>query len=262
MKRLVLSAVLMLCSAVAHAGEPALWVSRAPGFETSEVGLDVFSLNLAKLYLERIDPAKWNFRVKTDPSGAHDLRDWMAETGATLVVNGSYYAPNKQPVTPVSSDGKLVAPKRYVTRNGAFLASNKSAAVVNLRGLSWQQAFAGRSNALVSFPLLMVNGVAVKLGGSTRPANRSFIAQDKAGRIVIGTTSLAPVSLQDFATLLAGLKLDLVTAVNLDGGPLACQSLQTATLKREVCDSELLPVDFSGNTYVQKLPVVIAVTPN
>ncbi len=262
MKRGWLGAVILLCATGAQAHEPAIWISRAPGFDTAEVGLDVFSLGLGSLYLERIDPAKWTFRVKTDASGSHDLRGWMAETGAALVVNGSYYAPNKQPVTPLLSDGKLTAPKRYVTRNGAFVASSKFAAVVNLRGSSWQKAFAGRSNALVSFPLLVVNGTAAKVGGSTRPANRSFVAQDKAGKIVIGTTSLAPVSLQEFATLLAGLKLELVTALNLDGGPLACQSLRIASLKREVYDSELLPVDFSGNTYVQKLPIIIAVTPN
>lgn len=262
MKRGWLGAVILLCASAAQPHEPAIWISRAPGFDTAEIGLDVFSLGLGRLYLERIDPAKWSFKVKTDASGSHDLRGWMAETGAALVVNGSYYAPNKQPVTPLLSDGKLTAPRRYVTRNGAFVASSKFAAVVNLRGSSWQKAFAGRSNALVSFPLLIVNGTAAKVSDSTKLANRSFIAQDKAGKIIIGTTSLAPVSLQEFATLLANLKLDLVTALNRDGGPLACQSLKIASFKQEVCDSELLPVDFSGNTYVQKLPIVIAVTPN
>lgn len=256
----VILSALVVCPAWPQ--QAPVWHLQAPGFETADVSLNMFSLGLGKIALVRINPAQWHFSVKLDAAGAHDLRRWMGETKAALVVNGSFYGQDSQPVTPVLSGGKLTAPKRYISRSAAFVAAAGRAAVVSLKGLAWQKAFAGQSDALVSFPALIVNGKEAKIGGRGHFANRSFIAQDKAGRIVIGTTSLAPVALQDFAKILAGLKLELVTALNLDGGPLACQSVKIGALKRETCDSELLPVDFSGNNYVQKLPIVIAVTPN
>lgn len=41
--------------------------------------------------LAGIDPALYRFQVHNAPAGNRELDDWMKETGAVLVINGSYF---------------------------------------------------------------------------------------------------------------------------------------------------------------------------
>ena len=66
-------------------------------------------------------------------------------------------------------------------------------------------------------------------------ANRSFIAQDSAGRLIVGTTKDAFFSLDRFAAFLRAAALDLVLALNLDGGSIACQGVSIGGYMRQFC---------------------------
>ena len=91
------------------APEPARWRRIATGLEVAELPVRVGGRPVDALLLSRIDPARYRFRVLNRPAGDRDVGDWMKATGASLVVNGSYYGRHGTPDTPVISDGWSLA---------------------------------------------------------------------------------------------------------------------------------------------------------
>jgi len=74
--------------------------------------------------------------------------------------------------------------------------------------------------AVQAFPMLITNGEA-SFSNTTgdRSTRRTVVGQDKWDRILlIGTTSLSGMKLVDLSRYLASTDLQLVNAVNLDGG--------------------------------------------
>jgi exopolysaccharide biosynthesis protein len=74
--------------------------------------------------------------------------------------------------------------------------------------------------AIQAFPMLMTNGQASFANTQgDRISRRTIAAQDVQGRIVlIATTSVIGMKLVDLSSYLASTDLQLVNAVNLDGG--------------------------------------------
>jgi len=245
------------------------WSEPRPGFEVAELPILFGSKIMDHLNLARIDPTKWRFSVRSDSTGSRTVDQWMSETGAALVVNGSYFDGNGRPDTPFLSEGRALGPAVYQSSHGAFVALSSDAHVVDLRTESWMDAFHGMQNALVSYPLLLDAEGGNRVTPSKWLAGRSFVGQDKEGRIIIGTTVDASLTLANFAAVLRASPLDLETALNLDGGPVACQSINLGDYKRRSCGPEevqvgegtvrlLQPLIGSGNW---TLPVILAVFP-
>ena len=89
---------------------------------------------------------------------------------------------------------------------------------------------------MVSYPLLLAPDGSSRVQADARwLANRSFVAQDRTGRIVLGTTVDAFFSLERLASFLRAAPLDLVVALNLDGGPVACQAVMSESVRRDFC---------------------------
>ena len=221
------------------------WHSVGDGFEVAELpvlaeGASVRSdstMSLVdKILLARIDPSLYRFQVQNVPAGNRELGDWMKATGALLVINGSYFDRYGTPDTPVLSQGRLLGPRQYDGHHGAFIASAGSASVVDLTQQDWHKAFAGATDAMVSYPLLIsADGTSRAKGDRRWLANRSFVGQDEAGRIVLGTTEDAFFSLDRFAAFLQHAPLGLKLALNLDGGPVACQGISVGDFRRDFC---------------------------
>lgn len=220
----------------AHAGSFA-WHLPAPGLEAAEMPVVAAGIEVDRLLLARLDPRRFRFEVLSEPAGHLDIDDWLSRAGAALVVNGSYYGPDGQPATPVLSNGRGLGPGVYDARHGAFVATGEGASVVDLAGRGWQPAFAGALQAMVSFPMLIGDDGASRAGRSDPRwlANRSFVAEDAQGRIVIGTTREAFFSLDRLADFLRASPLGLVRALNLDGGPPACQAIAAGNYRRSFC---------------------------
>ena len=219
--------------------------------------------------LARIDPARFRFEVKNRPSGDKDLQGWMQLLGAALVINGSYFSSDGRPVTPLLSAGAQSGPRAYDATHGAFVASGSSVQVQDLAGTAWSRAFEGADNAMVSYPMLIGSDGKGRAVASKSLANRSFVAQDADGYIVLGTTVDAFFSLDRLADFLRQSPLQLKTALNLDGGSVACQGIALDGFVREQCGrSETRKVD--GRTEVVApvfgrrrwtMPIVLAVFP-
>ena len=252
-------------------GGPFAWTMAAPGFEVADVPVLDGAQEVERIHLVRIDPKKFIFQVLAAPEGARELPEWMKVTGAAMIVNGSYFDRRGNPATPIVSQGKSLGPKAYGTKHGAFVVSAKGPSVQDLSRTRWQTAFRGATEAMVSFPML-IGADGRSRAYNSNPlllANRSFIGQDKAGHIIIGTTKTAYFSLDRFATFLASAGLGLTRALNLDGGPPACQAVAVGTFRRSVCSNSETSSDAGqlrvlGKLFGQRpwgLPIVLAVFP-
>lgn len=244
------------------------WRETAPGFEVGELPVLADGQEVDRLLLARVDPARFDFAVRNAPAGNKGPDAWMAELGAVLVINGSYYGTTGAPDTPLVEAGLQRGPTDYEARHGAFVAARSLANVRDLSGTNWQSAFAGARDAMVSYPLLLAADGTNRVKADRRwLANRSFVAQDKTGRIILGTTQDAFFSLDRLAAFLRAAPLDLHVALNLDGGPLACQTIASGSYRRDFCgqwetsmrDDRLHLLTWGYGTW--SLPIVLAVVP-
>lgn len=249
---------------------PLDWREIAPGFEAAEIAVLAGGAEVDRISLARIDPARFRFAVRSQPAGNRELGDWMHELGAALVINGSYFSRDGTPDTPLISAGVPLGPRHYVANHGAFVASAKSVAIRDLAAEDWHVALHGADDAMVSFPLLVAADGANRINADWRwLANRSFVGQDRSGRIILGTTADAFFSLKRLGTFLHDAPLDLVTALNLDGGPVACQGIALNGFRRDICgrwelatrggQMKLLTPVFGHARWA--MPIVLAVFP-
>src|SRR5215831_17978481 len=211
------------------------WRSVAQGFEVADLPVTAAGAEVDRLLLARIDPARFRFAVYNSPAGDKNLDQWMAHLGAALVINGSYYSRDGRPDTPFLSAGTLMGPKDYDARAGAFVASADFVGVRDLAQQSWQEAFRGAHDAMVSYPLLLREDGTSRVATSQWLASRSFVGHDAEGRIILGTTADGFFSLDRLAGFLQRAPLGLKLALNLDGGPVACQGISLNGFQRRTC---------------------------
>src|SRR5262249_41489702 len=119
------------------------WQLVRAGLEVGELPVIADGIEVDRILLARLAPENFRFEVLNRPAGNSDVDDWMRSIGATLVVNGSYYAPNGLPDTPVVSNGQPLGPSEYDARHGAFISDGNTALIQDLSKKSWQSAFAG-----------------------------------------------------------------------------------------------------------------------
>ena len=254
---------------VAASAGPFEWQAVAAGFEVGEMPVLADGREVDRVYLARVDPARFRFEALNAPAGDRALPEWMADPRIALVINGSYYSRYGEPDTPFLSGGRELGPRRYTAAHGAFVAADAATGVVDLSGGDWRAAFAGAHDAMVSYPLLLAPDGSSRAGPETGwLANRSFVAQDAEGWVVLGTTKDAFFSLARLAAFLRAAPLRLVTALNLDGGPVACQGIAIGAYERRVCGRWELGMDAGrpqlltfgfGRFGTWALPIVLAV---
>jgi hypothetical protein len=178
-----------------------------------------------RLLLARIDAGRFRLEVHNRPAGDREPADWLRALGAVFVINGAYFGRKGEPDTPLKSRGVLLGPAQYDARHGAFVASADAAGVRDLANEDWRDAFKGVDDAMVSYPMLIgADGKARVNADEHWLANRSFVGDDRDGRIVLGTTADAFFSLNRFAAFLRAAPLDLKLALNLDGGPVPARA--------------------------------------
>jgi hypothetical protein len=242
------------------------WRMIRAGFEAGEVAVIAGGSEVDRIFLARVDPAKFRFEVRNEPSGSLNLDSWMRRLGAVAVINGSYFSHNGAPATPVLSSGALLGPSAYDARAGAFVASAAFTGIKDLAQQSWQEAFKGARDAMVSYPLLVSQDGTNRIVASQWLANRSFIGEDVDGKIILGTTADGFFSLDRLAAFLQQAPLGLKLALNLDGGPVACQGVSLDGFERRACgkweiqasDARVSKLMCRGSCERPALPIVLA----
>jgi len=193
----------------------------------------------------------------------------MRRLDATLVVNGSYFDGTGRPATPLVSHGFASGPRDYQAVNGAFVVSDDLVGLRDLHHENWKDLFKTARYAFVSYPLLVAPERYPVKSGARWLANRTFVGQDRSGFIILGTTTDAFFSLERLARFLNEAPLDLVLALNLDGGPVACQGISIAGYVRDFCgqwelndqDGRLRVLSSMTGQRRVGLPIVLAALP-
>lgn len=253
-------------AAVRLGADEVAWRSLESGFDVAEPPVMNGDQTIGRLLLARIDPAKYGFSLHNAPAG-RPMSDWLAGLGAVMVINGGFFLADGTPAAPMISNGTPSGPRSYNARHGAFVATADFVGIRDLRQADWRDAFKDARNAAISFPLLLGPDGGNAAQPSDKSADRSFVAQDEAGRIVLGTSE-AFFTLQDFAALMKAVPLKLTAALNLDGGPYGCQAIAVKEFARSFCgfnaiagsDPAKRPPLGPGDQG-RRLPIVLAVIP-
>lgn len=195
----------------------ARWETLAPGLERRfyRPGGDY---PLTQFIALRIDPAVYTFRVHYRPGAPLTLERWSAALpDAVAFVNANFFDAEGQALGLVVADGAAFG-QAYTAMGGMFQVQNGD---VRVRS-TIAEPYAGEAleQAVQAFPMLVSGGqAAFATTQGDRSSRRTLVGQDTQGRIILmATTSLLGMKLVDLSTYLAALDLELVNAVNLDGG--------------------------------------------
>ena len=247
------------------------WHERAPGLETADLAFKVNGEIVDRMMLVRLDPQHYQFSVHWDPTGSRTAEDWQREFGAVVVVNGSYFDHNFVPLTPLRTSARPAGPTIYNSSHGAFVAAGHNVTILDLRNQNVSKVIGQFPEAMVSYPLLIgPNGENRAVETKTWLASRNFVAIDRKGYVVLGATETGFFTLRRLGDFLQKGPLELRLALNLDGGPLVSQIVQSGDFTRhfhgkaEISKgSDLLRAfwhtQFEGNW---TLPIVLVAQPN
>ncbi|MBK9123287.1 MAG: phosphodiester glycosidase family protein [Chloroflexi bacterium] len=171
----------------------------------------------ASVVIHRFDPARVRFRAHYSPSTPLWIGDWRSQVpGAVAFINGNFFDPSSNPLGLVVSDGTPYG-QSYVGRGGMFATAGDQVWVRSL--ITDPYAGGLLDTAVQGFPMLITDGVAnTRNGSADRATRRTVVAQDNAGRILWISTTLIGMTLNDMATFLSESDLQIVHALNLDGG--------------------------------------------
>ena len=251
------------------------WESPRAGLEFALAPIYFHGEYVDRMVLVRADPKRFRVGVHFSKE-AESISGWQKRLGAPVVINSSFYQNDPlAPTTPVLSGGKPLGPKNYRSSHGAFLAEpvNKGQKLFVMRDYNREPVKledSGYREAVVSYPMLLDGAGKVRAKPNPRwRADRSFIAADRQGRIILGTTEGGFFSLNRLGGFLKAAEgLDLERALNLDGGPPACLCVRTKSLeyvalgRYESNDSTGREIFFWGPVeVVWPLPGVIALYP-
>lgn len=195
---------------------PEGWEALAPGLERRTYFPDPNN-PLAQLIALRIDPAQYALRVHYRQGQQLNLEAWRsALPGAVAIVNGNFFDPQANAIGLVVADGAAFG-QSYVGRGGMFQVAGGQPRVRSLTAEPYQGE--ALEQAAQAFPMLVVNGVASYTNAAdTDVSRRTVVGQDASGRVVLMATTLFGVSLPSLSAFLPTTDLNLIYALNLDGG--------------------------------------------
>lgn len=248
---------------------PVHWRTVQTGFDVAEMPVIIGGVEHDRLYLTRIDPARFRFIVQNDPRNAHTVDDWLRDLHAVAAINGSYFGRDFLPSTPVVIDGARAGPVDYDARQGVFVANAEGVQIRDLAHADWRQVIRNADAAMVSYPLLIdANGQSRAPPGTRWLASRSFVAQDANGMIILGSAPRGFFTLERLADFLRRSNLNIAIALNLDGGPVACQGVAINGYRRVVygelemqASPGIIRTMPTSRAFHATLPMVLAVVP-
>ncbi len=170
---------------------------------------------LAQIVVIRIDPQRFRFRAIYREGDPQSLADWrVLENDASLIINANFFDQHHRVLGAVVSDGVAYG-TAYSARGGGFYVRDRDLAVAGPQA----QIDSSVQQAVQGFPLLARDGQQAYFSSTEGERNRrTLIAADKSGNILILVSPFLGLSLHDLSAYLPTTGLDIVTAVNLDGG--------------------------------------------
>ncbi len=174
--------------------------------------------DLAQLIVVRIDQQHFRFRAIYSPGNPRRLSQWREqEPDAAVIINANFFDEANNVLGAVVSDG-VVHGDAYPSYGGNFLVRNGTASVSVNR---WDGQVSDDSIAQLAqgYPMLVDRGdpAYVRRADGQR-TRRTLIAEDINGNILIMVSPYLGLSLADLSEYLTTAGLNILRAVNLDGG--------------------------------------------
>ena len=195
------------------------WHKAAPGVEVrSEVWNSPSSAGVSDtVSIVRFDLHYVKLSVAYQPNQPLSMQDWMQKEHATALINGGYFDAQDNATALVISNSQTFG-ESYDGFGGMFDVDAQGNPQV--RSLSEQPYVPseGLTQATQCTPMLLLNGKRTQFDADTKASPRSVVAIDKQGRLLFIASPGVDFTLDDMANLLAKSDLDLVNALNLDGG--------------------------------------------
>jgi hypothetical protein len=210
---------------VMHAGGAPRWRTLAPGIEFTTLRGDPYCrAGSAAIGVLRVDPARARLRVRhfslepeRRPLG---IVEWQRRSRAIAVFNAGQYYPDYSYMGLLVAGGKTVSRRLHSDFRAALVAGPEGrgleARVLDLEREPIDPRRPGWSEVAQSFMLFDQSG-ADRVRKSDRIANRTAVAQDRDGRLLIATSEGA-YTLSDYALLLRRSPFQLTHAMSMDGG--------------------------------------------
>jgi uncharacterized protein YigE (DUF2233 family) len=201
------------------------WREVAPGVEFATLDGGAWcKRGSAALAVLRLDPERVRVRVRhySRMPGRRplDAVAWSRATGAVAVFNAGQYYPDLSYMGLLVSDGVALSKRPHGTFRAALVADpvggGRGARVLDLERHPLDPRHPGWREVAQSFMLVDETG-AVRVRRSERVANRTAVAEDRHGRLVV-VVSEGGYTLHEFAHMLKALPLAVSHAMSMDGG--------------------------------------------
>ena len=189
------------------------WRELAPGLQLHNA-LSTGAL-FGQVIALRIDPQRYRLRAHYQPGQALTLTGWLeALPGVVAFINANFFSSSLLVNGLLVADG-IAHGQPWLTRGGTLLVRDGLPLLRPSREQPWQIALP--QQAVQGFPVLVLDGNPAYSGRSS-VSRRSVVALDHNGHVLLLATPLLGISLADLAAWLATSDLDIVNALNLDGG--------------------------------------------
>src|SRR5262245_2522424 len=204
---------------------PLHWKTLAPGVEFALLrGEPYCRRGPADVALLRVDPARADFRVfhytHSGEKRPPNLLEWQRRLDALAVFNAGQYYPDFSYMGLLVSGGAIVSERVHPGFHAALVAApargRPTARVLDLEQDSLEIINGGWRAIAQSFMLFDERGE-LRVRRTDQVANRTVVAQDRRGRLVVATTE-GGYTLWEFAELLRHAPLGLSHAMSMDGG--------------------------------------------
>ncbi len=183
---------------------------------------------IGQLLVLRIDPALYTFRVHYHPGEPLNTSGWRNELpDAAAFVNTNFFDRQYYILGLLVADS-VVYGTSYTDRGGTFAIQDGQPSLTSNIETPYQgEVF---EQAVQAFPMLVFeNAQAYTTTRGDRPTRRTVIAQDAQGRILLIATPLLGQRLADLAAYLLTTDMEIVSALNLDGGRSTMMVVQADT---------------------------------
>lgn len=172
---------------------------------------------LGQLHVLRVDPAAYTFRAHYRSGDPLGIARWgEALPSPAAFVNANFFDPQARVLGLLVADGVSYG-QPYQNRGGTFAVQN---GIPRVRS-NIQEPYQGEAfeQAVQGFPMLVLDGeIAYSSAQGDRVTRRTVVAQDSSGRILLMMTPLVGMSMTDLSAFLAASDMEIVNALNLDGG--------------------------------------------
>ena len=213
--------------AVWRGTQGARWRELAPGLEFATVhGEPYCRRGSAAIAVLRMDPERVRLRVRhftrSQERRPLDVVEWQRHTKAVAVFNAGQFYPDMRYMGLLASDGEWVSKKPHPGYQALLVAGPQgeeertSARVIDLAGESNSPDSLPWNEVAQSYMLFDTTG-ALRVRRSERIANRTVVAEDREGRLLV-MVSEGAYTLADIAHVLQHSRLRLTHAMSMDGG--------------------------------------------